>query len=56
MGPVKREDAGLYMCTAQNQFGQKTEQMTQVEVLCEYIFRRKTRLIEVGAKCWHLKN
>jgi hypothetical protein len=37
VGPVKREDAGLYMCTAQNQFGQKTEQMTQVEVLCKYI-------------------
>jgi hypothetical protein len=37
LGPVKREDAGLYMCTAQNQFGQKTEQMTQVEVLCEYL-------------------
>ena len=34
-GPVKKEDAGIYMCTAQNQFGQKTEQMTQVEVLCK---------------------
>ncbi len=55
LGPVKREDAGLYMCTAQNQFGQKTEQMTQVEVLCEYIFRRKTRLVEDNAKCWHLR-
>jgi hypothetical protein len=54
LGPVKREDAGLYMCTAQNQFGQKTEQMTQVEVLCEYIFWRKTRLIEGNAKCRRL--
>ena len=36
LGPIKKEDGGLYMCTAQNQFGQKTEQMTQVEVLCKY--------------------
>ncbi|XP_023346669.1 neuronal growth regulator 1 [Eurytemora carolleeae] len=33
LGPLTRHDAGIYICTAQNQFGQKTEQMTRVEVL-----------------------
>ena len=36
LGPVRREDADIYICTATNNFGHETKKMTQVEILCKY--------------------
>ena len=40
LGPLGRDDAGIYICRAENKLGQKTEQMTRLEILCEYVWMK----------------